>query len=321
MTKSFLVASYSILIIQIYIRASCPDGYKDDEIKAKCDAASAATYDATVYVNPVTNQQKRITYANAYCAICNDDTNYERWSLLAGCGEIPESYLKSVSTTSESTSKIAPSSTPKPDNGKVSVKLHFNPGAVLGGDKAADSGINKEINLPTFGLGKAINKTIGSNTGLFGVKIGRSRRDTAPDIDYNKYASQVDDILKTVKYDANAQRFIANYNGKKFDCKFDFRKPNDQYLRKCVHTLISECPAGQSDANALCQSYTAVVYEKSTKKAYRNKDCALCNGVAKENTTGCPVTTRSEGSSLFSTSSKSVGDAGCSDDKVAAKFC
>ncbi|XKL66694.1 hypothetical protein PGB90_010114 [Kerria lacca] len=322
---------------KVYMVVSCPSTYTDAHIKDLCaKTLYPLEEDNTIIIRPVTNKNKRVTYANAYCAICNGDSDFEPWPLTAGCGEAPPGYLTSTSTTqnsinkvqnrisdSSSPSKTTPTTTSIPDR-SIKLDIHFNPGALLGGNKSANAGINTEVKLPTLGLGgtSVIDKTIGSATGIFGINVKRNKRDSTLSLDFNKYASNVGEIVKNVEFDQNLKQFIAKYNGKDFICKFGSKMPanyND-YIRKCVPNMISDCP-GNSEATSRCQSYTAVVYDKSNKQPYRNKDCASCNGVPLNVTTGCPSAVRTEASSLFDVSNKDSGGMFCNDPVIAEKFC
>ncbi len=312
--------------MQVYTVVSCPTSYTDEDVKNKCAKGSQPPEGDTIYTTPVTNKQKRITYANAYCALCNGDDDYEPWTLTAGCADAPAGTVAPnfVDTRSVGSSPSANSEAPNSASGaksaeKVSVGLHFNPAAILGGDKAATGGFNKEIKVPTFGLGDKINKTIGSATGVFGVKLSRAKRQTK---NFQKYAAKLNEILKTVKYDPVTKQFFGKYESNLLVCEFSSKLPASlkNNVRKCVPNLIAECP-GNAEGTKACQGAMAVVSDKITKKVYRNKECALCNGASAENLTGCPGGVRTASSTLFTTGTKSAGGDSCSDPKVAAKFC
>lgn len=71
----------------LYVKAVCPESWKDAEISEKCDLAlkrrlNAHNLDITT---PVTSYSTNVTYANAYCALCNSDKNFEYWNVTVGC--------------------------------------------------------------------------------------------------------------------------------------------------------------------------------------------------------------------------------------------
>lgn len=307
-----------------YTVVSCASDYADADIKAKCARALLPPDEYnTAVVTPVTNLAKRTTYANAYCALCNNENDFELWERLLGCYEAQEGDLtvKSAPVDNSNNQTSAAASTAKPDN-SVKLNLHFDPGSVLSGNKDSNSGFNKDIKIPTFGLSsKAINKTVGSDTGLFGAKISRSKRQTSQSHDYRKYTSKIEEIKKLVKYDSTYQELTAQYDGKLLVCKMSSKLPDTlkSHIRVCVPNLISECV---NDSTKVCPAYTEIVYEKKTKQAYRNKECALCNGVASTALTGCPQAVRAGASSLFTSTGKAAGDdSACKDGSLAAKFC
>lgn len=48
---------------------------------------------------PVTNKNKKITYGNEYCAICNNDYAYVPWNLTAWCSQEINDNLTTTSST------------------------------------------------------------------------------------------------------------------------------------------------------------------------------------------------------------------------------
>lgn len=215
---------------------SCPAAYADATVKRKCDKGlQKLDEDDTVVMLPVTNKKKRVTYANAYCALCNDDTDFELWTLGAGCGELDP-------------------------------------------------------------------KTNG--------------------VDYSKYNRKLDQILPLAHYNASVQQFTATYEGKELRCSFTAKMPHafDVHTRKCYSNMVSTC-AANAEGNRKCQEYMAIVSSKATKTPYRNRDCAICNGVPADDLTGCSLGVRTGASALFSAGSKAAGSDACSNPEIAKKFC
>lgn len=85
--------------------------------------------------------------------------------------------------------------------------------------------------------------------------------------------------------------------------------------------MVSSCPPYTDEETASkCSVETAIVFEKASKKAYKNKYCAKCNNVPEITLTGCPIAERVAASSLFSTSDK-AGSPPCNTPELKAKFC
>lgn len=319
---------------------SCAPDYTNELIKQYCAKALQPLDDTDYFkIRPAINIKKRITYANLYCALCNKDTDVQPWNLTAGCGVAPTGYINPASTVnnspenkisipntpSKSASSTVPSTVPNKSNNKnVKINLHFNPGAIFGNNKNANAGINEEFTLPSFGAStKILNKTIGSQTGIFGATIGRFKRQIRREnleLNFYEYSSKTDEILKTVKYNPNVQELVGKYNGKDFICRViaSISPEIKTYSRTCVPNVIDQCP-NDPEATKLCQSYTQLVYKMST--AYKNRDCAHCNGITDAELSGCPPEVREGGSSLFSVAGTGNPDSVACKVKDSEKFC
>ena len=221
--------------------------------------------------------------------------------------------------------------TPKPNNNRLNINVHLDPGAILG-KKDSNGGYNKTISIPTFGsLGaKLANKTIGSETGFFGVKTGtgarRKRESDLGSIDTYRWVRKLDEIMKVVKYDPSVREFVAKFENKTLVCQIGSKMPDtvSKVMRSCVPNVISDCPHDEA-ANKVCQSYTQLVHDTNAQKAYRNIDCAKCNGVDRKNATlkGCLMSTRTTGAgSLWGVEGKgNQNNEACDDPVLAEKFC
>lgn len=246
LTRISRASNSSVLCLQIYTISSCPASYADETVKRKCGKAfEPLDEDDTVILIPATNKNKRATYANAYCALCNGDTDFEPWNLGAGCGEPVQS-----------------------------------------------------------------------------AKARAKREAAKPKVNFSKYNNKLDRILPTAHYNAAKKQFTATYEGKELLCEFSAKQPPHfaGYVRKCLPDLVTEC-AAEPEGSKKCHSHTAVVYDKSNKKPYRNRECALCNGVPADKLSGCPAGVRTGASSLFSAGSKTAGSDACSNPEIAKKFC
>ncbi|CAH1780834.1 unnamed protein product [Owenia fusiformis] len=67
-----------------HMAQSCKPGYKDIDVKQKCLKPEGLTGMA-----PVTDPKSGITYANYFCALCNDVKNIQQWKIIANCTGIP----------------------------------------------------------------------------------------------------------------------------------------------------------------------------------------------------------------------------------------
>lgn len=136
------------------------------------------------------------------------------------------------------------------------------------------------------------------------------------------YAIDLEEAKKRIQFNAQNKTFFSEYKGKVYECQYSRGIPNDlvPHVRDCV-PAISNCTS-KKDLLKLCRSYTSLVYDIDSQIAYKNVDCARCNGVS-SNLYGCShPPTRITGSSLFTTSDKNSGKPPrCSDVKVREKFC
>lgn len=291
---------------QIYMLTTCPTGYPNQAVASKCSASLQPLEgpDNSV-IRPATNLKRRITYGNAYCALCNNDIeDVTLWNLSAKCGEAPAGYFDSQNRISQTSENNHEFSHPV-KNSKPSFQIPsfgFNPGF--------------QVQSP-FGNNLKPNNF---NPGSF---LRRQKRQQF-NVDYNKYRKELDNILENVRYDSNTNRYVSQYNGKYFVCEFASRQPEDFdiYVRYCVPNMVSSCPQYYTDEETIrkCSSETAIVYEKASKQSYKNKYCAICNNIPEISLTGCPLAERVAGSSLFSTSDKGASPP-CDTPELKKKFC
>lgn len=284
---------------KVYILTSCPAGYTNQAVVSKCLASLKPLEgpDNSV-IRPATNINKRITYGNVYCAVCNNDFDITLWNLSARCGEPPAGYLDS-STPISTTSKPVETSTqvlssPKPSNPpKVEISTTS--------EKPRITATTRKSFFPFSLGGRPTSKpTSNSNSNSF----LRLKRQQPAGIDFNKYRKDINQILENVHYDSAVQRFVSQYNGKSFVCEFSSQMPKDfeSNLRICVPGMVSSCPPyADRETARKCSSNTAIVYEKILKTPYKNKYCARCNNVKESDLTGCPQAQRQSGSDIFNT--------------------
>lgn len=73
--------------------ARCPSSWQNDEVKTKCHNPSSSldAHSLLLYL-PVAGLPDLLTYRNQYCAICNNVSTYEFWTLLFKSDAIPPPY-------------------------------------------------------------------------------------------------------------------------------------------------------------------------------------------------------------------------------------
>ncbi|XP_065217527.1 uncharacterized protein LOC135843521 [Planococcus citri] len=296
--KSYTCSSSS----QVYQITSCPPEYQNQAVVAKC-LASPPPLDGpdNSIIRPVTNPKTRITYGNAYCALCNNDLNdVMLWNLSARCGEAPAGYFDSqnrIFETSENNNEVyAPPRYAKP---------YSRPSFLFG----LNQGNPIRFLSPTL-------------KPPYNINYNRRKREQI-NIDFNRNRKDLDNILENVRYDSNSRRFVSQYNGKNFICEFASVLPKELelYVRKCVTDMVSTCPPySDPEIAKKCLEETSITYEKASKTAYKNKYCAKCNDVPEISLTGCPQGERQAASSLFSTSDKGSAPP-CDTPELKKKFC
>lgn len=305
---------------------TCPPEYTNQEVISKCLASTKPLEDDdNSVIRPVTNLKRRVTYGNAYCAQCNNDLDdIALWNATAKCGEAPSGYLNSVNTENN----LPRNSYYTPEENELTTPTRSIYSSSPSGNKNSGvppKGINIRVPFPVDTNAETLyNVPIKiPSIGSFNLQLTRQKRDSV-NIDFGKNAKDLDRILQNVRYDPYAKKFVSRFEGKDFICEFSSQMPKhfDLYVRKCVPNLISSCPPSASQEIVdKCQASTAIVYQKSSKKAFKNRDCAKCNGASEISLTGCPSEfQRVAASSLFSTTDKGSSPP-CNTPELKAKFC
>ncbi|CAL4139132.1 unnamed protein product [Meganyctiphanes norvegica] len=80
----------------IYIRGQCRDGWQGEREIELCNRAEVKYIRKNISLDlPITSLHTGITYANIYCAICNEDiSSLSRWLPRLECNELPQNYPK-----------------------------------------------------------------------------------------------------------------------------------------------------------------------------------------------------------------------------------
>ena len=73
-----------------WVVARCPNSWPNNEVKRKChNAATELDADSLDLYLPVSGLPDLLTYRNKYCALCNNVSTYEFWSLIFKSDAIP----------------------------------------------------------------------------------------------------------------------------------------------------------------------------------------------------------------------------------------
>lgn len=319
--------------------ANCAPDYQNQSVVANCEKGTHPLRENDVdLIVPVTNIEKRVTYVNKYCAECNHDKNVESWNFLAGCGESADDGQAVTSgpsyTYPTSTTKSRPVYTrPEQDIGRKfesntpKVNAIPNTNDYVGGCRSETSPCRSEPKphpipqVPTYEYPKAVPiypssvapqyfwSGNSSNGGLnIRIEIGGRFKRQQPSsgkkrLNYAKYASQINELIKTAKFDESSQQFVStSKEGNRLVCRFNstYPKKMEDAVRTCVPNVVSTCGEGGSS----CPSYTSIVYEKTTKTPYRNRECASCNGVQESRLTGCIEKSRAGASTDLTVANK-----------------
>lgn len=299
---------------------SCPAGYTNQAVLSKClSSVNPLNGPDNSVIRPATNTKTHITYGNIYCALCNNDIDVTIWNLSARCGEAPPGFLDPPTSISTPENKIEISTEAVSKISKPQIEISTEKNKIT--STTAASKTSKPLLSLSLGANPSLEISVGGKN--FKSKLNtdnlfnRPKRQL-PGIDYNKYIKDLDNILENVRYDGNSQRFVSQYNGKSFICEFASRKPQnfDTNVRVCIPNMVSSCPPNTDQQTVQkCLSNTAIVYEKISKQAYKNKHCAVCNNISEVNLTGCPQAERISGTELFSTSDKGATPP-CSDPAI-----
>ena len=76
-----------------WIVARCPDSWPNDEVKTKCHNPAVALHAHTLPLYlPVVGLPDLLTYRNQFCAICNNVSTYEFWTLIFTGAAIPPPF-------------------------------------------------------------------------------------------------------------------------------------------------------------------------------------------------------------------------------------
>ena len=76
-----------------WIVAQCPKSWPNDQVKTKCHNPALALHANSILLYlPVVGAHNLVTYRNQYCALCNNVSTYEFWTLIFNANAIPPPY-------------------------------------------------------------------------------------------------------------------------------------------------------------------------------------------------------------------------------------
>lgn len=291
------------------MKTKCLSTWNDDNVITKCKKSILPAEDDLSIITPLTNINTGITYGNVYCAICNDvytiDTMNEffAWNLTTKCGELPNDVLPADSFPYTWKFEIPPSVILN-NNQEIVVSANL---PVLYPDLVnwSNNGyylidvLLYYVNESTNSIRQIRSTQIPVNIEVLEIRspsnnlylyLNRRKRLVNTNIDYFKYINEWPFIASNVNYNPFLRMWISHYKNINFVCEFDSVIPeNELPYRICIPNVINEC-SNLDDAifNHGCQIRTAVVYDKNGTM-YRNKDCALCNGIKEKDIVPCPL--------------------------------
>lgn len=320
------------------MKVKCAPEWQDGRMAELCENSNkiSESEDMSLML-PISNQKTRTTYRNAYCAACNYDQDmqsWQPWTMGAACGEAPAGYLKKPIVVQE------PYTGSFVSNG-IGNEYDFNSYNDNSNYYEMNSKTNAATGTPSFVLdinlyiyNASTPERLSAQTVTFPIKIEtnipqisqandystrgkRAFSRSQPEfIDFEKYADIADKIALNAKYDSYNNKFVSKFNNKDFICEFQPILPenSERFTRKCVPFVVDTCPPSYKNevVKRECAVHTNIVYNHKEKKAYRNKDCARCNGEKEESVDGRPELTRGDLSSAFSVPASSgvSGDPG-----------
>lgn len=321
--------------------SDCPSNWEDSDTKELCKKSVQPLEDQDIaMILPIGNVKTREVFGNRHCAACNNDADMENWvqfPMGVATGEAPPGYLKPIkykietppTTVEKPYPYIYPPTSSRLSSGELETKNCNNSCQV--------KVINNIITQPSPGILLDIHLYIYNDTVLDGRNtqwpvqlqsiipsnsensynnFRRAKRDNKYKIDFKKYSSKAPEICANAKYDIENKEYISQYKNKNFICRFFPILPEnaDQFTRRCVPYLERKCPNGYKNQviKEECSIYTNIVYNKSSKKPYRNKDCARCNNEKEDGVDGIPQDTRSEESPPSADRSTDYGKQGAS---------
>ncbi|XP_065217426.1 uncharacterized protein LOC135843455 [Planococcus citri] len=303
----------------VYLKAQCAADWKDHNMAELCEnSLKPLESDDMSLILHVSNLATRTTYGNPYCAACNYDqdmSNWIPWTMGVACGEAPAGYLKKPIVVPNSYSTPVGSNyiNNEYDYDKVNTRVDIANEPVYPPNVPR---LVLDINLYLYNDSNY--DQLSPAVYSFPIKIdanvpqlsqnqynypGRAKRQSRT-IDFRKYANIADQIALNARYDPYNKKFVSKHNNKDFICEFGSILPENaqEFTRKCVPFLVKSCPKSfkQESVKAECATYTGIVYNSKSRKAYRNKDCARCNDEKEQMVGGAPQDTRADLSSLSS---------------------
>lgn len=283
-----------MFLFQVYMKTNCPAGWPYDNIARLCEKSmEPLRSDDLLLILPVTNNETAITYGNMYCAMCHDDANFEPWIMEPSCWSAgpppaptpPQAPLAMFYNTNPSPLPIA-----------VYVELRPSTNPYIVTDPMGKTILDLYLYQEMDGTNRAFVRTpynvaayMPPNPYLT-PQSRRKRKSIYSDGNTYETSPDSDEIWKYVRYDSYNNQFVSMYNGQPFICDIGPKLPEKlkKLTRTCVPQLIDTCLPGADPVHIqYCREFTSIIYNKYSKRAYRNKYCAYCNNELPTYLTGC----------------------------------
>ncbi len=298
------------------MKVHCLPSWTDENIVSKCLKSVLPLEDDLSVITPLTNMNTGVTYGNVYCAVCNDAftkdnmQEFHTWNLTSRCGELPYSFAPTLPTPPPPPPNTifpidvnlqVPEIIPLGQNYEIVLRMNYPYSQQL---PITENGYflmdlflyYVSENPPIVRVVRSAHLPINIlpdphwlTQNMSSAFVNRFRRATNLEIDFYKYVNEWDAIALHAQYDTANKMWVSKYKSNYFVCEFDSKLPGDDVpLRTCIPNVISECVNFENSIFVHgCQVKTGVVYDRRGF-AYRNKDCASCNGVFEEDILTCP---------------------------------
>lgn len=284
----------------------------------KCQKSILPLEDDLSVITPLTNLVSGVTYGNVYCAVCNNAftadnmRDFFTWTLSVRCGELPYEPPTPTPPPPPTATPLlvqVPRFVPLDRNFEMTLKQLYP--SLRNASLPADGYyllilLLYYIHPPTASVRmvRSIQPPIRvasdkeqarRNVSDFRWRSRDKRTAGRPYVNFEKYIDEWDSIALNASYDAGSRLWLSRRRHQTFVCEYESKLPTDVEdggggvpLRLCVPHVIAECSRFENAVQVHeCRLRTAVVYDKRGL-AYRNKDCALCNGVREDQLFVCP---------------------------------
>lgn len=271
------------------MKTNCPISWTDDYTARQCEKSiQPLDSDDIMLILPVTNPKTEITYGNAFCAYCHNDFEFQPWILIPSC--VPNESVNELKQEQVFQPQPEFQLVPGVNNSGISIFITV---PFLTPYTVPRSPVQPVIDIylyPQFLTSPVTVSTSNIQNSIPQHLIRRIRQTALSQYKTYKNLFDSNEIWKYAKFDTQSKRFISNYDGTNFVCEIGPKLPESlrPNVRTCVPNVIETCIPGTDPVQLhYCREFTSIVYNKHTKKAYRNKFCAFCNFELEVYLTGC----------------------------------